>query len=42
AGETVADLRAGDADFDPAAACARGANFVQLTQLMVEHVLGAR
>ncbi|NUT22619.1 MAG: xylose isomerase [Hamadaea sp.] len=42
AGETVADLMAGDADFDPVAAGARGANFVQLTQLMVEHVLGAR
>ncbi|MCP2326770.1 xylose isomerase [Hamadaea flava] len=42
AGETVADLMASDADFDPDAAGARGANFVQLTQLMVEHVLGAR
>jgi len=42
AGETVADLMASDADFDPDAAGARGANFVQLTQLMVEHVLGSR
>jgi xylose isomerase len=41
-GETVADLMASDADFDPDVAGARGANFVQLTQLMVEHVLGAR
>ena len=42
AGETVADLRASDADFDPDAVGARGANFIQLTQLMVEHVMGAR
>ncbi len=41
-GETVADLVAGDAGFDPDAAGARGANFVQLTQLMVEHLIGAR
>jgi xylose isomerase len=41
-GESIADLRAADADFDPAATGARGANFVQLTQLAVEHLLGAR
>jgi len=41
-GETVADLRASDADFDADAVGARGANFIQLTQLMVEHVMGAR
>jgi xylose isomerase len=41
-GESIADLRAADADFDPAATGGRGANFVQLTQLAVEHLLGAR
>ena len=41
-GETVANLMAGDSGFDPDAAGARGANFVQLTQLMVEHLIGAR
>jgi xylose isomerase len=42
AGETVADLRAADADFDPDAVGARGYGFVELSQLAVEHALGAR
>ncbi|NUT32784.1 MAG: xylose isomerase, partial [Hamadaea sp.] len=41
-GETVADLMASDVDFDPDVAAARGANFIQLTQLAVEHLMGAR
>jgi xylose isomerase len=41
-GETVGDLMVADAGFDPDAAGAQGANFVQLTQLMVEHLMGAR
>ncbi|HEY0498137.1 MAG TPA: xylose isomerase [Kutzneria sp.] len=41
-GETVADLRAADADFDPDVAGARGYGFVELEQLAVEHALGAR
>ncbi|MFC0545771.1 xylose isomerase [Kutzneria chonburiensis] len=41
-GETVADLRAADADFDPDAVGARGYGFVELSQLAVEHALGAR
>jgi xylose isomerase len=41
-GESIADLRAADSDFDPDAVGARGANFIQLTQLAVEHVMGAR
>lgn len=41
-GETVADLMESDADFDPDATAARGANFIQLTQLAVEHLMGAR
>jgi xylose isomerase len=41
-GESIADLRAADADFDPEAAGARGANFIQLNQLAVEHAMGAR
>ncbi|WP_034593887.1 xylose isomerase [Hamadaea tsunoensis] len=45
AGETVADLLADKTafeDFDVDAAGAEGANFVQLTQLAIEHLLGAR
>jgi len=42
AGETVADLRAADADFDPDAVGARGYGFVELSQLAIEHALGAR
>jgi xylose isomerase len=41
-GETVADFRAADADFDPDAAGARGYGFVELEQLAVEHAMGAR
>ena len=41
-GETVAELLASDGDFDPDATGARGANFIQLTQLAVEHLMGAR
>jgi xylose isomerase len=41
-GETVAELLASDGDFDPEATGARGANFIQLTQLAVEHLMGAR
>jgi len=41
-GETVADLRAADADFDPDAVGARGYGFVELSQLAIEHALGAR
>ena len=41
-GETVTQLRAADADFDPDAAGARGYGFVELEQLAVEHALGAR
>jgi xylose isomerase len=41
-GETVAQLRAADADFDPDAVGARGYGFVELEQLAVEHALGAR
>jgi xylose isomerase len=45
AGETLADLLADETafeKFDADATGARGANFVQLTQLAVEHLLGAR
>ena len=41
-GETAAQLRAADADFDPDAVGARGYGFVELEQLAVEHALGAR
>ncbi|GAA3432892.1 xylose isomerase [Kutzneria kofuensis] len=41
-GETVAQLRAADADFDADAVGARGYGFVELEQLAVEHALGAR
>ncbi|MFI9385837.1 xylose isomerase [Kutzneria sp. NPDC052558] len=41
-GETVAQLRAADTDFDPDAVGARGYGFVELEQLAVEHALGAR
>jgi xylose isomerase len=41
-GETLADLRAGDEDFDPDDAGARGYGFVRLNQLAIEHLLGAR
>ncbi|GAA2016191.1 xylose isomerase [Catenulispora yoronensis] len=45
AGETYADLladRGAFEDFDPDAVGARGAGFVHLTQLAVEHLTGAR
>jgi xylose isomerase len=42
AGESLADLRSTDADFDPDAAAARGYGFVRLNQLALEHLLGAR
>jgi xylose isomerase len=45
AGETVADLRADRSafeDFDPDKAAERGYGFARLSQLAVEHVLGAR
>ncbi|MFL6111503.1 MAG: xylose isomerase, partial [Catenulispora sp.] len=45
AGESYADLladRRAFEDYDPEIAGARGAGFVQLTQLAVEHLLGAR
>jgi xylose isomerase len=45
AGETHADLladRTAFEDFDPDVAGARGKGFVQLTQLAVEHLMGAR
>ncbi|QJY44885.1 xylose isomerase [Pseudonocardia broussonetiae] len=41
-GETVADLRADDADFDADKAAERGYGFVRLAQLALEHLLGAR
>ena len=41
-GESLADLRAGTADFDPEAAAQRGFGFVRLNQLGLEHLLGAR
>jgi xylose isomerase len=40
AGESLADLEADD--FDPAAAGERGYGFVRLSQLALEHLLGAR
>jgi len=40
--ETVADLRASDAEFDPDAVGARGYGFVRLSQLALEHLVGAR
>jgi xylose isomerase len=45
AGETLADLRADPSSFtgfDPDAAGQRGYGFVQLNQLALEHLLGAR
>jgi xylose isomerase len=41
-GETYRELITADRDFDPDAAGARGYGFVELEQLAVEHVLGAR
>jgi xylose isomerase len=41
-GETYRELRAADQDFDPDVAGARGYGFVELSQLAVEHALGAR
>jgi xylose isomerase len=44
-GETPADLladRSAWEDFDPDAAGARGAGYVRLNQLAVEHLMGAR
>jgi xylose isomerase len=44
-GETPADLRADRSafeDFDPDKAAERGYGFAKLSQLAVEHVLGAR
>jgi xylose isomerase len=44
-GETLADLVADKTafeDFDADALATRGANIIQLTQLAVEHILGAR
>lgn len=41
-GETVADLRADDADFDADKAAERGYGFVRLAQLALGHLLGAR
>ncbi|GAA3432989.1 xylose isomerase [Kutzneria kofuensis] len=40
--ETVAQLRASDPDFDPDAVGARGYGFVRLSQLALEHLVGAR
>jgi xylose isomerase len=42
AGESLADLRAATAEFDPDAAAERGYGFVRLNQLALEHLLGAR
>jgi xylose isomerase len=41
-GETVADLRAADADFDADKAGERGYGYVRLGQLALEHLMGAR
>ncbi len=41
-GETVADLRAADADFDAEKAGERGYGYVRLGQLALEHLMGAR
>jgi xylose isomerase len=44
-GETLADLRADSSaftDYDPEAAAERGYGFVQLNQLALEHLVGAR
>ncbi len=41
-GETLAQLRDSDGDFDPDKAGERGYGFVRLNQLAVEHLLGAR
>jgi xylose isomerase len=40
--ETVDQLRASDVDFDPDAVGARGYGFVRLSQLALEHLVGAR
>lgn len=42
AGETLADLRDADRDFDPDKAGERGYGHVRLGQLALEHLLGAR
>jgi xylose isomerase len=42
AGETLADLRDADRDFDPDKAGERGYGHVRLGQLAIEHLLGAR
>ena len=42
AGETLADLRDADRDFDPEKAGERGYGHVHLAQLALEHLLGAR
>ncbi|WP_300009397.1 xylose isomerase [Pseudonocardia sp.] len=42
AGESVADLRAADADFDADKAGERGYGYVRLGQLALEHLMGAR
>jgi len=41
-GETLADLRAGEADFDADKAGERGYGYVRLGQLALEHLMGAR
>jgi xylose isomerase len=41
-GETLAELRAADAGFDPDTAGTRGYGFVRLNQLAIEHLTGAR
>ncbi|HVQ95750.1 MAG TPA: xylose isomerase [Mycobacteriales bacterium] len=41
-GETVADLQADIAGFDPEAAAARGMHYEHLDQLAMDHLLGAR
>jgi xylose isomerase len=40
--ESVAQLRTGDPEFDPDAVGARGYGFVRLSQLALEHLVGAR
>ncbi len=42
AGETLAELRADGASFDPEARARRGSGYERLDQLVIDHLLGAR
>ncbi|MEN3356901.1 MAG: xylose isomerase, partial [Mycobacteriales bacterium] len=42
AGETIADLQADIAGFDPETAATRGMHYERLDQLAMDHLLGAR